>query len=53
MTQDVVDRLQILWHKLESEGMYVKANTVGLAIDEINQLRALLKEKSNERLSTD
>ena len=38
--EDVLDRLEILWHKLEDEGWYVKANTVGLAIDEIKKLRA-------------
>ncbi|WP_181168651.1 MULTISPECIES: hypothetical protein [unclassified Mesorhizobium] len=38
-TDEVLARLEILWRKLEDEGWYVKANTVGLAIDEIKRLR--------------
>ena len=47
MSQDVIDRLKILWHKLEDEGMYVRANTVGLAIDEIERLRAAIGEQKS------
>lgn len=38
-TTEILDRLEILWRKLEDEGMYVRANTVGLAIEEIKRLR--------------
>ena len=48
MMQDVIERLNILYNKLEAEGMYVSANTAGLAIDEIQRLRLLLKEKAGE-----
>lgn len=34
-TQEVLERLEILWRKLEDEGRYVSANTVSLAIDQI------------------
>lgn len=37
-TDEVLERLEILWRKLESDGMYVQANTVALAIDEIKRL---------------
>lgn len=37
-TAQIVERLEILWRKLEDEGMYVRANTVGLAIEEIKRL---------------
>ena len=37
-TDEVLQRLEILWRKLEDEGMYVRANTVALAIDEIKRL---------------
>lgn len=37
-TQEVLERLEILWRKLEDEGRYVSANTVSLAIDKIKQL---------------
>jgi hypothetical protein len=40
-SQDVLDRLEILWRKLEDEGMYVQANTAYLAIEEIKRLRAV------------
>jgi hypothetical protein len=36
-TDEVLERLEILWRKLEDEGMYVRANTVALAIDEIKK----------------
>lgn len=36
---EVLARLEILWRKLEDEGMYVSANTVALAIEEIKRLR--------------
>ena len=46
--QDILlERLEILWHKLENEGHYVKANTVGLAIDEIVKLHTQVKELTN------
>ncbi len=31
-TMEIVDRLKILWRKLEDEGHYVSANTVQLAV---------------------
>ncbi len=34
-TEQVLDRLRILLGKLVADGAYVSANTVGLAIDEI------------------
>jgi hypothetical protein len=34
----VQERLEILWHKLEGEGMYVGANTVAMAQALIEQL---------------
>lgn len=38
-TDEVLARLEILWRKLEDEGMYVRANTVALAIEEIKRPR--------------
>jgi len=35
---DVQHRLEVLWHKLEQQGDYVSANTVGLAQQLITQL---------------
>ena len=40
-TAEILDRLQILWRKLEDEGLYVRANTVALAIEEIKRLRII------------
>lgn len=40
-TGDILDRLEILWRKLEDEGMYVRANTAHLAIEEIKALREM------------
>lgn len=37
-TENVLERLEVLWRKLEDEGRYVSANTVSLAIDEIKRL---------------
>ncbi|ABF71351.1 p105 [Rhizobium phage 16-3] len=37
-TKDVLARLEVLWRKLEDEGMYVGSNTVALAIEEIKKL---------------
>lgn len=37
---EVLDRLRVLHKKLEDEGMYVRANTVWLAIEEISRLRS-------------
>jgi hypothetical protein len=34
----IIERLETLWLKLDAEGLYVSANTVGLAIDRIKQL---------------
>jgi hypothetical protein len=34
----VQERLAVLWHKLEGDGMYVGANTVSLAQDLIAEL---------------
>lgn len=39
-TEQIIERLEILWRKLEDEGMYVRANTVALAIEEIKRLKA-------------
>lgn len=36
--EEVQHRLACLWAKLESEGQYVGANTVGLAMELITQL---------------
>lgn len=41
-SQVALERLEILWRKLEDEGRYVCANTVSVAIDEIKQLRDAL-----------
>ena len=38
--QRVLARLEVLWNKLEKEGMYVGANTAYLAQDLIRRLRA-------------
>jgi hypothetical protein len=38
-TEEVLARLRILQKKLEDEGLYVQANTVWLAIEEIERLR--------------
>lgn len=37
-TAEILARLEVLYNKLESEGWYVKANTVWLAIEEIKRL---------------
>lgn len=37
-TAEILFRLEVLWRKLEDDGMYVQANTVALAIVEINRL---------------
>lgn len=47
-TDDILIRLEILWRKLEGEGMYVRANTVALAIDEIKRLNGLEREIMDE-----
>lgn len=47
LTQNILERLEILWRKLEDEGRYVSANTVSLAIDEIKRLAD--EAKRNER----
>ena len=44
-TEEVIERLEILWAKLESEGLYTRANTCILAI---NKLRELKDEKTWE-----
>jgi hypothetical protein len=38
-TDEIIERLEVLWQKLEDEGRYVSANTVSLAINEIKRLR--------------
>jgi hypothetical protein len=38
-TDQILERLEILRRKLEDEGLYVRANTVALAIEEIKRLR--------------
>lgn len=40
-TSNIIERLEILWRKLEDEGFYVSANTVALAIEEIKRLRII------------
>lgn len=45
-TEEILHRLEILYRKLSDEGFHVKANTVGLAIDEIERLR---KDKNTGR----
>jgi hypothetical protein len=37
-TDEVLKRLEILHRKLDAEGMYVRANTVWLAIEEITRM---------------
>ena len=36
-TAEIIERLEVLWRKLEDEGRYVSANTVGLAITRLIQ----------------
>ena len=36
-SEQIIERLEILWRKLEDEGRYVSANTVSLAIDDIKR----------------
>ena len=45
-TGEILDRLEILWRKLEFEGQYVRANTVALAIEEIKRLRIIEADRS-------
>lgn len=35
--EQIIARLEILWRKLDDEGRYVSANTVSLAIDQIQR----------------
>lgn len=42
-TDEILARLEVLWRNLEGEGLYVRANTVALAIDEIKRLREASK----------
>lgn len=37
-TAEIVERLKVLWRKLEDEGMYVGGNTVQLAIVRLGEL---------------
>jgi len=37
-TAEIIERLEVLWQKLEGEGRYVSANTVALAIERLNEL---------------
>jgi hypothetical protein len=37
-TDEIIDRLEVLWRKLEDEGRYVSANTVQLALERIEEL---------------
>jgi len=37
-THEIIDRLKVLWHKLEDEGAYVSANTVQLSLAHIEEL---------------
>ena len=30
---EILERLEVLWRKLDAEGLYVRANAVSLAID--------------------
>ena len=41
VASDTLFRLENLWRYLEDEGLYTKANTVFLAIEEIKRLRYL------------
>lgn len=40
-TAEILERLEILRRKLEAEGLYVRENTVVLAIEEIERLKKL------------
>lgn len=44
---NILERLEILWRKLDDEGRYVSANTVSVAIDEIKRLTE--EARRNER----
>ena len=44
MKQDILERLENLYHFLNEEGWYTKANTAYLAIEEIKKLREELAE---------
>jgi hypothetical protein len=37
-TAEIIERLDVLWRKLEDEGLYVRANTVQLAIERLQDL---------------
>lgn len=37
---EIIERLERLWRKLEDEGRYTDANTVGLAIDQLKRKTA-------------
>lgn len=37
--EEIIERLEILWRKLDDEGSYVRANTVALAIEAIERLK--------------
>jgi len=43
MSDDLAKRLYNLWHMLEEEGLYTKANTVTLAEDRIEELESLVE----------
>lgn len=36
--EQIIERLEVLWRKLEDEGRYVSANTVELAIERFKEL---------------
>lgn len=49
---EVIERLEVLWHKLEDDGMYVRANTAGLAIDIIKAGEAVFEELAKALLES-
>lgn len=42
-TAEILARLEVLYNLLEAEGLYVKANTVWLAMEEIRRLSEIRK----------
>jgi hypothetical protein len=37
-TAEIIERLEVLWRKLEDEGRYVGADTVALALERLEEL---------------
>jgi hypothetical protein len=42
----IIERLETLWLKLDEEGLYVSANTIGLAIDRLKQLTGTVQDSN-------